>query len=68
MERRVTDETVEYLRRSGASKDLIDFADRHAARFSQADVDRAWSRALWMGVLVAVIVVATGVLLLERLA
>lgn len=54
----ITDELVERLRRGGASKDLIEFTDRHVARFSQTDIDRAWGRAFGIGVAVGVLIAA----------
>jgi len=48
-DRLITPEYVKWLQEYGASKDLIKFADRHAARYGAADVDAALARGLRWG-------------------
>jgi hypothetical protein len=66
----VTPETVEQLRRNGASADLVAFADHHAVRYSRHDMDHAVRMGMTIGSLlcllsglaVAAIVVVIGLL------
>jgi hypothetical protein len=58
----VSQEYVDRLRNMGASDYAVAFAQRHVARFSQADVDREVKKGLvigfWWGVGLSMIVVA----------
>jgi hypothetical protein len=51
----VTPDVVDQLRASGASESLVAFADRHAVRYSEADLDRTAHRWFLAGVFVTVL-------------
>lgn len=52
----ITQDLVERLRRGGASDDLIEFTERHVTRYSQADLERAQTRAaVWVLAIEAVV-------------
>lgn len=55
-QRTVSEDFVESLRRIGAP-DAVDFADRHVARYSKADIEKMQGRWFFFG---GVFTIATG--------
>lgn len=63
LDRAITEEYIDYLRKHGASTDLIEFADARVRRFTQVDLDRSFKHGVWLGWIVAATIAVVFMLL-----